>query len=385
MKIGDKVRFLSETGGGKVAGFQGNGIVLIEDEDGFQIPTPVNDVVVVSTDDYSMSKMISEKMDAKEKAEAHARTELKDDQRSIKTLLNAETAGQTEEEEPEDDPADKEITFKRPAEERKGGDRLSVYLAFVPKDVQALPDTEFETYIINDSNYTLQYTYLHAEGNAWILKQQSEVEPNTKLFVEKNTVMEIGQLGHIALQVMAYKKDKPFLWKTPVEAQFHIDAVKFCKQNSFAENDFFDQQALLYPIIENDVVSHPLHLDSRKLKDELYHTESSTKISGTPQLNKSEKEKDNLLVIDLHASSLLETTAGMQAVDILRYQLDYFKKIMDENLNRKGLKIVFIHGKGEGVLRHALIHELNYRYKHCTYQDASFQEYGYGATQITIH
>ena len=38
MKIGDKVRFLSETGGGKIAGFQGKNIVLVEDEDGFQIP-----------------------------------------------------------------------------------------------------------------------------------------------------------------------------------------------------------------------------------------------------------------------------------------------------------------------------------------------------------
>ncbi len=47
--------------------------------------------------------------------------------------------------------------------------------------------------------------------------------------------------------------------------------------------------------------------------------------------------------------------------------------------NKKGQKIIFIHGKGEGVLRQALIHELNYRYKNCTYQDASFQEYGYGA------
>jgi hypothetical protein len=36
MKIGDKVRFLSETGGGVVAGFQGKGIVLVEDKDGFQ-------------------------------------------------------------------------------------------------------------------------------------------------------------------------------------------------------------------------------------------------------------------------------------------------------------------------------------------------------------
>ena len=55
MKIGDKVRFLSEMGGGKVAGFQGKNIVLVEDEDGFQIPTPINEVVVVQQDDYSMA------------------------------------------------------------------------------------------------------------------------------------------------------------------------------------------------------------------------------------------------------------------------------------------------------------------------------------------
>ena len=54
MKIGDTVRFLSETGGGKIAGFKGKDIVLVEDEDGFQIPTSIRDVVVVNTDDYSM-------------------------------------------------------------------------------------------------------------------------------------------------------------------------------------------------------------------------------------------------------------------------------------------------------------------------------------------
>ena len=64
--------------------------------------------------------------------------------------------------------------------------------------------------------------------------------------------------------------------------------------------------------------------------------------------------------------------------------MDVFTKTMNEYKNKKGQKIVFIHGKGEGVLRQALIHELNYRYKSCSYQDASFQEYGYGATQVTI-
>ena len=38
MKIGDKVRFLSEVGGGIVTGFQGKDIALVEDADGFDIP-----------------------------------------------------------------------------------------------------------------------------------------------------------------------------------------------------------------------------------------------------------------------------------------------------------------------------------------------------------
>ncbi len=93
---------------------------------------------------------------------------------------------------------------------------------------------------------------------------------------------------------------------------------------------------------------------------------------------------DDILVVDLHADELLETTAGMGSADILNYQLDYFRRTLEENKHNKGKRIVFIHGKGEGVLRHALVNELRYRYKNYRYQDASFQEYGYGATQVTI-
>ena len=89
-------------------------------------------------------------------------------------------------------------------------------------------------------------------------------------------------------------------------------------------------------------------------------------------------------MVDLHADALLDTTNGLSATDILNYQLDAFRKVMKEYEKKKGTKIVFIHGKGEGVLRKALVNELQYRYKHFTYQDASFQEYSYGATQVTI-
>lgn len=379
MKIGDKVRFLSEVGGGRVSGFQGKDIVLVEDEDGFEIPTSVHDVVVVEQDDYAMGKMISAKMEAQQKAEEHAATELHQDSRSIKSILNDHDE-QTDMHVDEYDAADREITFRAPVQEREGGNKLSAYLAFVPVDIKEITHTRFETYIVNDSNYYIHYSYLVAEGNAWTLKSVGEVEPNTKLFIEEFGREVLNDMGRIGVQLTAYKKDKPFLLKPAIDVQFRIDPVKFYKLHVFEENEFFEQPSLLFTIVDNDEVARPLVVDSKRLKEQMYKDEKFIAHEG----KKKRLKDDGTLVIDLHADELLETTAGMNAADILHYQLDVFKKTMDENKKKKGQKIVFIHGKGEGVLRHALVHELNYRYKSCTYQDASFQEYGYGATQVTI-
>ena len=379
MKIGDKVRFLSEVGGGSVSGFQGKDIVLVEDEDGFEIPTSVHDVVVVEQDDYAMGKMISAKMEAQQKAEEHAATELHQDSRSIKSILNDHDE-QTDMHVDEYDAADREITFRAPVQEREGGNKLSAYLAFVPVDIKEITHTRFETYIVNDSNYYIHYSYLVAEGNAWTLKSVGEVEPNTKLFIEEFGREVLNDMGRIGVQLTAYKKDKPFLLKPAIDVQFRIDPVKFYKLHVFEENEFFEQPSLLFTIVDNDEVARPLVVDSKRLKEQMYKDEKIIAHEG----KKKRQKDDDTLVIDLHADELLETTAGMNAADILHYQLDVFKKTMDENKKKKGQKIVFIHGKGEGVLRHALVHELNYRYKSCTYQDASFQEYGYGATQVTI-
>ena len=379
MRIGDKVRFLSETGGGKVAGFQGKDIVLVEDEDGFQIPTPVNDVVVVEQDDYTMGKMISAKMDAKQQAEEHANTELRNDSRSIKSILNEhdEDADMNVE---EYDAADREITFRALVQERDGGNKLSAYLAFVPIDIKEVTNTRFETYMVNDSNYYIHYSYMVAEGNAWTVRSVGEIEPNTKLFIEEFGRDSLEALGHIAIQMTAYKKDKSFLLKPATDVQFRLDPVKFYKLHLFQENKFFEQPALLFTIVENDEVARPLVVDSKRLKEQMYKEEKVV----TNETKKKHKKDDGTVVVDLHAEEVLETTAGMNSADILHYQLDVFKKTMEEYKHKKGQNIIFIHGKGEGVLRHAIVHELNYRYKSCTYQDASFQEYGYGATQVTI-
>lgn len=352
MKIGDKVRFLSETGGGIVAGFQGNNIVLVEDEDGFQIPVRTNDVVVVGTDDYNI------KIDSVGK---------KDTKKDI-----------------ENEPADRPVTFRAKPEERKGGDVLSVYLAFVPIDSREITNTKFEAYIVNDSNYYINYSYTSAEGASWHLRSTGEVEPNTKLFIEEFDRETLNTLERVCVQLIAYKRDKTFMSKPPVDAQIRIDTVKFYKLHTFKENDFFEQPALLYTVIENDKVVRPLVIDAKKLKQEMTRKISDDNKKPNVQPARKQQDKDAPIVIDLHASELLETTSGLSAADILNHQLDVFRKTMDEYKSKTGTKLIFIHGKGEGVLRHAIIHELNYRYKRCPYQDASFQEYGYGATQVTI-
>ena len=100
---------------------------------------------------------------------------------------------------------------------------------------------------------------------------------------------------------------------------------------------------------------------------------------------KSAPRQGEVIEVDLHIAALLDTAAGMSPADILLVQMKEFRRVMDENIRRPGQRIVFIHGKGDGVLRRNLLQELKYRYKQCSWQDASFREYGYGATQVTVH
>lgn len=377
MKIGDKVSFLFDKGGGKVAAIKGN-IVYVEDEDGFQIPTPINEVVVeASQDSYSTTNMVS----AMQKAERQS--QISSDGRSIKSLIRD---GMDDEIDMtvDDDPSMKDITFKKPVEERKGGNLLSAYLAFVPEDIKQVSNTKFDTYLVNDSNYYLRYTYLSAENNSWTVRAEGELEPNTKEFIEEFTQREVNALSHVCIQMIAYKKDKPFALKQPVSIQLRIDQVKFYKLHTFQPNDFFEEPALLYTIVEDDKVARSLNVNADDLKGEMYAKPENLEQLTTLNTRPVRKGMEDVLVVDLHADKLLDNTGGMSSSDILNYQLDKFRAIMKEHRHEKGKKIVFIHGKGEGVLRHAIIHELNYRYRPCTYQDASFQEYGYGATQVTI-
>lgn len=401
MKIGDKVRFLSEVGGGIVSGFQGKDIVLVEDEDGFDIPMLIKDVVLVAEDNYDMSKVNTgthTSFGATKKPVEKGSTV-----KSVGSLINegmatgngteTQTLGAKTILEEDYDPADRPVTFKAKPQERRGGELINLYLAFLPVEVKELSSTSFECYLINDSNYFLDLTLMSAEGANWKARFQSTLEPNTKLFVEEFDRRHLSDMEHLCVQAIAYKREKTFAIKPAYSVQLRLDTVKFYKLHLFQPNMFFNEPCLLMDVVRDDKAIKQVFVEAEEIQEAIL--KKPNKAESQPARVKAEdKRKDHsvskpnlkpeVIEVDLHIEQLVDDLAGLSNGDMLLVQMKEFRRVMDENKGKKGTKIVFIHGKGEGVLRKSLLQELKYRYKECTWQDASFREYGYGATMVKI-
>lgn len=351
MKTGDKVRFLNTTGGGVVKGFQGKDIVLVEDEDGFEIPVLIRECVLIEPNN-----------------DLQVRTQHIPQQNE--SVTTGQILPRTSKPEPE---------YK--VEETKEGELLTVCLAYLPIDIKNLSNTAYECYLVNDSNYYLSFNYMSKAGSGWISRYTGQIEPNTKMFLEEFNKPDLNDLEHVCVQFIAFKKDAPFNLKNTFSLDIHIDTVKFYKLHSFRENDYFDDDALVYSLVKKDLPEKALKVSAEELALAMQEKEAPRR----PQVE-TIKKKDitPIIEVDLHADELLETTAGMNSGDILEYQLSKFRDIMNKNLKRKGQKIVFIHGKGDGILKNAIMKELRTKYKSAYFQDASFREYGYGATMVTI-
>ena len=227
---------------------------------------------------------------------------------------------------------------------------------------------------------------MNRENNSWTSRYHGEIQPNTKIFLEEFTKADLNQLERICVQLIAFKKDKPYSLKNAISVELRLDTVKFYKLHCFLENDYFDEGALLCPIVRGDVPEREMLVSAADIQQAMQQKVRADKrpSAPAPSLIKKKEANSSIIEIDLHIHELLDDTTGMTNTDMLNYQLDKFREIMDQYATRKGQKIVFIHGKGDGVLRKAIERELRTHYKQHDYQDASFREYGFGATMVTI-
>ncbi len=351
VKIGDKVRYLNAIGGGTVTKFQSKDIVLVE-EDGFESPVLIRDIVVVqATNEYNFPV-----------------EELQSKKNNTPTSTNST--------EIIDEP-ELEIPYSwSERDETPEGEKMSVYLAFVPKEIKKLQTTDMELYIINDSNYFMQFSICNGKDDMKLIAQNL-IEPQTKLYIEDINKLALNEYEFLRFQGLAYKRTS-FRAKPAIDFSIRINPIKFYKLHTFKENDFFNEDAMLIPIIENDIMNFETLISAADLQKAIQEKDS-------PKIVKQNNNKrPEIIEVDLHINELLDNSNGLSNFEMLTVQMNKFHEVMKANLKFKGQKIVFIHGKGEGVLRAEIEKQIKQKYKHCRYHDASFQQYGFGATQIII-
>ncbi|MBR8713506.1 Smr/MutS family protein [Porphyromonas levii] len=355
VNIGDRVRFLNTTGGGIVRKvLRSSGVVYVEDESGFEIPVLHNEVVKVE-DGATIVPPVSAK-----KQEAPATTAVQPQRKS---------------------------TY-RPAPKRgsdPSGELLNITLCYLPEEGGRIGQSHYEVFLVNDSNYDLFVTYTSGRGAAHELRFAGMISFDSSELLESFSPDELPERAKSTFQIIAFKEEGvPYRPKHSVDVELKIDGAKFFKENAFIETPYFDDHAIVYELVKDDKVMTTNKIDAEKLAAEMMSQKVATQ-QKRPH-TEPQKKLSEPLVIDLHIDEVVDSTVGLEPRDMLELQLKRVEEVLRAHRKPsfKGKKIIFIHGKGEGVLRQAVINLLKRKYPIYDQQDASFQQYGFGATQVTI-
>ncbi|MFW5832316.1 MAG: DUF2027 domain-containing protein, partial [Prolixibacteraceae bacterium] len=301
IKVGDKVKFLNDVGGGIVTGFINKNVVSVENEDGFEIPYPV-------------SKLINE-----------SAPELSKDYKGPKTeTFSPET--EMEAEKPE---------IKAEGKIIAGKDSPEFFFCFVPTDPKNPLAGEIELYLVNDSNFKLLFHYSHFEEARYITVHHGTVQPNSKLKLESLVQSELSELPDYCFQLI-YFKDEQKEWYKPMLKKFKINPVKFYKEKSYHSNFFFERNAMILQISEN-----LLDTELDKLTDEDF-TKVVKQKEPKPEAPKvARKQVAEVVEVDLHIQELIDNPAGLSNREILDIQLEKVKSEMQAAIQSGTKRIIF--------------------------------------------
>jgi hypothetical protein len=347
LKIGDKVKFLNDVGGGKITGFQSKTIAVVENHDGFEIPIMINQLIKV--EDAVPREAIN-----------------RDFSRKPEPPKAVEKA-------PEHEPEHK-------AEIIPGNDAPKFFLAFYPTNQENPVGGEIEVYLINDSNFSLLYHYSHFDGTTYKTVDSGELEPNTKDYLEGLSQTDLNNLPKFVFRIIPFRKEEKKL-TNPVVKEIEVSGVKFYKEKSYTKSGFFKGRAMVF-----DLVTNPMKEEIDKLTDKDFQKVIDDKDAEnrTEEPKKFKKRTPEIVEVDLHIEELIDSHNGLSNHEILQIQMEKFHSEMKTAIDTRVNRIVFIHGVGNGVLKQEIHKKLKSTYAKYFFQDASFQEYGYGATMVIL-
>jgi hypothetical protein len=221
------------------------------------------------------------------------------------------------------------------------------------------------------------------EGNDIVKKIATGIlEANTKVHIASYDQTDISQLKQVQVQALWFGSER-FIMKSPLHETVNLTNENFYRAKEYIENDYFDEKAKIF-------VVGKMHL-ADILKEKIENADLGNIVFEKDKIKKANKhesdsnaEKDNPEEVDLHIHEIVDDYQGLSNGEIIRIQLNRFETALEGAILNKQQKIVFIHGVGEGKLKYELRKLLDTKYLDLKYQDASFKEYGYGATMVFI-
>lgn len=140
------------------------------------------------------------------------------------------------------------------------------------------------------------------------------------------------------------------------------------------------------PFLMNEIVKiHSIDYKLDQFKKDVNDDESlstSNFIVSKENLN-GNKKSSTVWEIDLHIEELLESHIGLSNTEILMKQMTEFRSFFKRAQEKSISKLIVIHGVGEGVLKNEIRSFLTKK-QGVDFFDASYMEYGKGATEIRL-
>ena len=359
LKKGSKVKFLNEIGGGRVIEIINAKMVKIETNDGFDMPCMIDDLILIE-EDASNYKTTSHSTSESKKSTNNnqAQNQLSQERENLQNQVSV-------------DKYDFIGGVKDPE-----GEKLDIVLALCPADAAHPTDKEIDLYLINDSSYRAFFVIAKNSNTAVIPTGAGFLEPDTKLLIGSLPQNELPLGINFNVQLLFFK-NREFMLKPTEQFNISVSAIKLLRPGAYVENDFFDEKAMLIMLAgtkpEHETIN-PVELKEAMLTPKPKQADQPIAKKQNPALEE----------IDLHIEELVDSHSNLSAGEILEIQLARFTTVLDGAIKHKGSNVVFIHGVGNGKLKYELRKLLDTKYKHIRYQDASFKEYGYGATLVIV-
>lgn len=356
-KPGDKVRFLNSTGGGTVIKEINSFMVLVEIEDGFEIPTLASELLVIEPGGASGDLFLN-KNERRTESPAAAIPEPDDfESDRISHIINR---------------GDGSVA------------PTGVYLAWVPQEQQRLLTGLMDVYLVNNTTSEILYTFFlkDNEGNFSGIDYGS-IPAESKLVIESIVRDDIAMWSNGIVQVLFYadKNEKVLM---PVSATFRIKGSVFYQEGSYHETRFLtDQKAIVYTVCELNRVpsTYEQILNEKENREPLpAAAERFRPETAIDQHRTAPGEAE----VDLHISSLRQDYSKLSPHEILTIQLGYFERMLGSAIAFKFTKVIFIHGIGNGTLKQSIIERLK-EYEDIEFRTAPFNKYGNGAIELIIH